>query len=120
LGINHFKTLYKAREESSIAEITKVAQLFPRFVEDKYFDYEDVKEDKKVKQDVTRLKGHATLWWDELQADRRCKGKQKIKRWDRMVAKMKSKFIPKDYQITMFQRMQNFREKMMSMKEYTE
>jgi hypothetical protein len=69
---------------------------------DKYFDYEDVEEDKKVKHHVTRLKGHATLWWDELQADKRCKGKQKIKSWDRMVAKMKAKFIPKDYQITLF------------------
>jgi hypothetical protein len=58
---------------------------------DKYFDYEDIEEDKKVKHVVTRLKGHATLWWDELQADRRCKGKQKIKSWDRMVAKMKAK-----------------------------
>jgi hypothetical protein len=72
---------------------------------DKYFNYEDVEEDKKVKHAITRLKGHATLWWDELQADRRCKGKQKIKSWDRMVAKMKSKFIPRDYQITLFQRM---------------
>jgi hypothetical protein len=33
---------------------------------DKYFDYEDVEEDKKVKCAITRLKGHATLWWDEL------------------------------------------------------
>jgi hypothetical protein len=46
---------------------------------DKYFDYEDVDEEKKVNHTVTRLKGHATLWWDELQADRRCKGKKKIK-----------------------------------------
>jgi hypothetical protein len=76
---------------------------------DKYFDYEDIKEDKKVKHAITRLKGHATLWWDELEADRRCKGKQKIKIWDRMVAKMKAKFIPKDYQITLFRRMQNLR-----------
>jgi hypothetical protein len=72
---------------------------------DKYFNYEDVEEDKKVKHVITRLKGHATLWWDELQADRRYKGKQKIKSWDRMVAKMKAKFIPKDYQITLFRRM---------------
>jgi hypothetical protein len=43
---------------------------------DTYFDYEDIEEDKKVKHVVTRLKGHAALWWDELQADRRCKGKQ--------------------------------------------
>ena len=41
---------------------------------DTYFDYEDVEEDKKVKHAITRLKGHATLWWDELQANRRCKG----------------------------------------------
>jgi hypothetical protein len=61
---------------------------------DKYFDYEDVNEEKKVKHVVTRLKGHATLWWDELEAEKRRKRKQKIKRWDRMVAKLKSKFIP--------------------------
>jgi hypothetical protein len=50
---------------------------------DKYFDYEYVEEEKKVKHVVTRLKGHATLWWDELQADRRRKVKQKIKNWDK-------------------------------------
>ena len=87
---------------------------------DKYFDYEDVEEDKKVKHVVTRLKGHATLWWDELHADRCFKCKHKIKSWDRMVAKMKAKFIPKDYEITLFRRMHNLRQKMMSMKEYTE
>jgi hypothetical protein len=87
---------------------------------DTYFDYEDVEEDKKVKHVVTRLKGHATLWWDELQADRHCQGKQKIKSWDRMIAKMKAKFIPRDYQITLFRRMQNLRQKLMSVKEYTE
>jgi hypothetical protein len=57
---------------------------------DKYFDYEDIEEDKKVKHTVTRLKGHATLWWDELQADRHCKGKQRIKSWDRMVSQDES------------------------------
>jgi hypothetical protein len=63
---------------------------------DKYFYYEDIEEDKKVKHAITRLNGHATLLWDELQADRHRKGKQKIKSWDRMIAKMKAKFIPKD------------------------
>jgi hypothetical protein len=33
---------------------------------DTYFDYEDVEEDKKGKHFVTRLNGHAALWWDEL------------------------------------------------------
>ena len=69
---------------------------------DTYFDYEDIEEEKKVRHAVTRLKGHAALWWDELQADRCSKGKQKIKSWDRMIAKMKAKFIPRDYHITLF------------------
>jgi hypothetical protein len=87
---------------------------------DTYFDYEDIEDDKKVRHAVTRLKGHAALWWDELQADRRCQGKQKIKSWDRMIAKMKAKFIPRDYQISLFRRMQNLRQKLMTVKEYTE
>jgi hypothetical protein len=33
---------------------------------------------------------------------------------------MKAKFIPKDYQITLFQKMHNLRQKLMSVKEYTE
>jgi hypothetical protein len=33
---------------------------------DTYFDYEDIEEDKKVRHAVTKLKGHAALWWDEL------------------------------------------------------
>jgi hypothetical protein len=46
---------------------------------EKYFDYEDVEEDKKVKHVVTRLKGHATLWWDELQADKDAKVRKRLR-----------------------------------------
>ena len=33
---------------------------------DRYFDYEEVEEDKKVKLVVTCLKGYTTLWWDSV------------------------------------------------------
>jgi hypothetical protein len=36
---------------------------------EKYFNYEDIEEDNMVKHAVTRLKGHAVLWWDELHAE---------------------------------------------------
>jgi hypothetical protein len=72
---------------------------------DKYFEYEDVNEDNKVIHVVIRLEGHSALWWDELQAERRIKGKKKIKTWDIMVAKLKAKFIPKDYQINLFRKL---------------
>ena len=76
---------------------------------DKYFDYEDVDEERRVRHVVTKLKGHVALWWDELQAERRIKGKKKIKSWDKMVAKIKEKFILKDFQINLFRRLQNLR-----------
>jgi hypothetical protein len=48
-----------------------------------------------VKHAMTRLKDYAALWWDELQAECRSNGKKKIKKWDRMVAKIKEIFYPK-------------------------
>ena len=47
---------------------------------DKYFDYEEIDDEKKVNHVVNILKGHSMLWWDEPQADRRYKGKKKIKK----------------------------------------
>jgi len=48
-----------------------------------------------------KLKGHLALWWDSVQAKRRRSNKPPIKKWDRMVAKLKGKFLPKDYQIAL-------------------
>jgi hypothetical protein len=47
---------------------------------DKYFNYKYIKEENMVKHEVTRLKGHAALWWDELQARHSRNGKHKIKK----------------------------------------
>ena len=33
---------------------------------DKYFEYEDISEDRKIRFVVTKLKGHAVLWWDSV------------------------------------------------------
>lgn len=78
----------------------------------KYFDYEEEVDDKKkVKFAGTKLKGHAAIWWDELQTSRARKGKPKIKQWDKMVSKLKDKFMPKDYQLNLFRQLQNLRKR---------
>ena len=33
-GVEHFKNLFKAPSQASIAEVTRISQLFPRFVEE--------------------------------------------------------------------------------------
>ena len=63
----------------------------------KLFDYEEMEEENKMKFVVTKLKGHAALWWDGVQVERRRLGKHPIKNWNRMVAKLKGKFLPNDY-----------------------
>lgn len=37
----------------------------------KYFEYEELDDEKKVKFVVKILKGHATLWWDSVHAERK-------------------------------------------------
>ena len=46
---------------------------------DKYFEYDDIEEEKRVILVVTRLKGHASLWWDSVQEERKRKNKSLIK-----------------------------------------
>ena len=61
---------------------------------EKSFEYENTPDNRKVKIVVTRLKGHALLWWEHLQTDRQRRGKEKIKTWPKMVNKVKNKFFP--------------------------
>ena len=87
---------------------------------EKFFDYENTPNNRKVKIVVTKLKGHASLWWEHLQINRQRKGKQKIKTWEKMVNKIKKKFLPTDYQMNLLRKMKNLKQKDMSVKNYSE
>ena len=69
---------------------------------DKFFDYDEIDDEKKVKFAVTRLKGHASFWWNGVQTERRNKGNFPIKNWDIMVSKLRGKFLSKYFQISLF------------------
>ena len=86
----------------------------------RYFDFEEIDDKKKVKYAATRMKGHATIQWGELQIHKERRGKSKIKSWDKMLDKIKSQFMPKDYQLNLIRQLQNLRhQKGMTVKEYT-
>ena len=78
---------------------------------EKHFDFSEMPKDKKVKFVVTRLQGHALLWWDDVHGERRRAHKQPIKSWSRMISKLKDKFMPRDYQLTLYRHMQNLRQR---------
>ena len=66
---------------------------------EKLFEFEGTPDNKKLNIAVTRLKDHASLWWEHLQTDRQRKGKEKIRTQVKMVNKVKNKFLPVDYQL---------------------
>ena len=69
---------------------------------------------------VTRLKGNASLWWDSVQEERRRRNNPLIKIWDRMVENMRDKFFPKYYQLILYREVQNLRQILLMVREYTE
>ena len=75
----------------------------------KHFDFAEVKEDKQVRFVVTRLRGHASLWWDGVQEERNLKNKARINSWSRMTAKLRGKFLPQDYKLVLFRQLQNLK-----------
>ena len=85
----------------------------------KYFDFEEIEDKTKVRYAVTRLKGHAAIWWDFLQIHRERRGKKQINSWDKMLHKIKSQFMPKEYRLNLLRKLQNLRQKDMTVKEYT-
>lgn len=60
---------------------------------------------------MTKLKGHALLWWDMLYKDRVNNQIEKIKTWKNMVAKIKENVLPVDYEQNVYRRVKNLREK---------
>ena len=87
---------------------------------EEYFEYEEIEDPDRVKFVKAKLKGHAKVWWQEVQLDRNNRGKDKINKWERMVAKMKQKFIPIDYELDMLKKMQGLKQAGKSVQEYIE
>ena len=75
----------------------------------KHFNFAEVKEDKQVRFVVTRLRAHASLWWDGVQEERILKNEARINSWSRMIAKLRGKFLPQDYKLVLFRKLENLK-----------
>ena len=56
---------------------------------EKYFEYEGIEDLDRVRFVKAKLKGHAKIWWYEVQLERNRRGKDKITKWERMIVKLK-------------------------------
>lgn len=113
LEMRFFKSILRSTSKPRLEVSIYTGSLSPEELIDWINDME------KVKFVVKKLKGHATNWWDRVQMEGRRLGKQPIKIWNKMVSKLKGTFFPSDYQQTLFRKMQNLRQRSMTVKEYT-
>ena len=67
-----------------------------------------------------KLKGHAKIWWQEIQLDQNKRGKEKVTKWDQMVARMKQQFTPMDYELDLLKKMQGLKKARIFFQEYIE
>lgn len=58
---------------------------------EKYFDIEGIEETdpRRTKIALSKMKLHATLWWENLQNLRKRQGKEKVKLWSKMLKLLK-------------------------------
>ena len=66
-----------------------------------------------------KLKKHVSLWWENLMRQKERKGRSKIVMWDKMKRELKRKYLPDNYRQDIFLKIHNFRQKEMTVAEYT-
>ena len=62
------------------------------------FDLKEYAEERKEKLVPIKLKGYASLWWENLKRDREPMGKAKIKIWSKMKWELQKRFVQDTYQ----------------------
>lgn len=69
---------------------------------ERFFDYMNVPDHCKVKLVVLRLKATTFAWWEQIVATRAIQQRRPIRTWTKMKQLLRSRFLPKDYQRTLF------------------
>jgi hypothetical protein len=83
-------------------------------------DFKGVPEDRRVSLVVTKFRGRAATWWQQLKQSRTRLGKSKINRCEKLLKKMRLGFLPYNYTRTMYQRLQNLSQGSKTVDKYTE
>ena len=61
---------------------------------ERIFDLRDIPDNLKVKLVAIKLKKYASLWWENIQKQRRREGKHKVASWVKMKRLLRAKFLP--------------------------
>ncbi|KAJ9547218.1 hypothetical protein OSB04_019761 [Centaurea solstitialis] len=100
-------------------------RLYPdEFVEwlrivERIFDYKQTTGENKVKIVALKLRKYASTWWLNTCLKRERAGKEKIRTWPKMKAKMKQKFLPTYYVQQSFSQLHSLKQGTGTVEEYS-
>ena len=86
---------------------------------ERVFEFKDIPDERKVKLVALKLRKYASIWWSNVVTKRVRKGKGKIRSWEKMKSKLKSKFLPSHYLQDNFLKLHHLKQGSKSAKEYT-
>ena len=89
------------------------------FEVERFFEYKDISDRKKVKTVACKLKGSAWDWWEQLQRMRTRLGKDFIHNREKMKKYLKRQFLPSNYQEIVYQKYENCKQFGNSVSDYT-
>ncbi|GKE50297.1 putative reverse transcriptase domain-containing protein, partial [Tanacetum coccineum] len=83
------------------------------------FEFKEVPENKRVSLITTKLRGKVSAWWQPLKLTRERVRKPRVTSWRKMKKLLRDNFIPHNYQLLMYQRLQNLKQRTKSVEDYT-
>ena len=89
------------------------------FEVERFFEYRDISDKKKVKFVAHKLKKSAWDWWEKLQRMRIRLRKDPIESWEKMKKYLKRQFLPPDYQELLYQKYESSKQLGKSVSEFT-
>jgi hypothetical protein len=89
-------------------------------VVERFFDYMEILEDKKVKLVAYRLMGGASAWWEQLQLTRTRQRKGMVQTWAKIRRLLRARYLPPDYEQILFQQYQDCRQRNRMVQAYIE
>ncbi|XP_062170468.1 uncharacterized protein LOC133876199 [Alnus glutinosa] len=84
-----------------------------------YFDWSGLSLDRQVRFAKMKLKGQARVWWNSVEERLHRLRQPPITDWDEMKIKLQEKFLPLDYEDSLFEELILLRQGNMSVDEYT-